>query len=278
MLSKRIAFFLMLVAALLATSSALGQSTATIQGTVTDNQGGVVPGATVTVRHVETNITRTTISGDLGQFRVPNLPVGTYEVIVELSGFATHVRSGLRLALNQDAVLEIALQPATLAETITVTADSPRTAVLAAGLFIGSGMGLSMLSLLLAVQHGVARSHLGLATSLNQFSRSVGAAVGVAAMGALMTRQLAGVSIPGGVDAVVCVGAIAIRTGPLAARRICSPISRAVPNNRDTPLTSSITSGPTTSSRGVKVSASVTSDASDAVNEYKQVNMSVVVN
>jgi hypothetical protein len=69
-------------------------------------------------------------------------------------------------------------------------------------------MGLSMLSLLLAVQHGVARSHLGLATSLNQFSRSVGAAVGVAAMGALLTRQLAGVAIPGGVEALGSTGAM----------------------------------------------------------------------
>jgi EmrB/QacA subfamily drug resistance transporter len=89
-----------------------------------------------------------------------------------------------------------------------VDADSSRAAVLAAGLFIGSGMGLSMLSLLLAVQHGVARSHLGLATSLNQFSRSVGAAVGIAAMGALMTRQLAGASIPGGVEALAATGAM----------------------------------------------------------------------
>lgn len=89
-----------------------------------------------------------------------------------------------------------------------VDADSSRTAVLTAGLFIGSGMGLSMLSLLLAVQHGVARSHLGLATSLNQFSRSVGAAVGIAAMGALMTRQLTGVSIPGGVESLAATGAM----------------------------------------------------------------------
>jgi predicted MFS family arabinose efflux permease len=93
-----------------------------------------------------------------------------------------------------------------------VDADSSRTAVLTAGLFIGSGMGLSMLSLLLAVQHGVPRPHLGLATSLNQFSRSVGAAVGIAAMGALMTRQLTGVSIPGGVESLAATGAIL--TGP----------------------------------------------------------------
>jgi EmrB/QacA subfamily drug resistance transporter len=61
---------------------------------------------------------------------------------------------------------------------------------------VGAGMGMQMLSLLLAVQHGVGRSRLGIATSLNQFSRSIGAAVGVAAMGALMTRALHGTPMP----------------------------------------------------------------------------------
>jgi hypothetical protein len=63
-------------------------------------------------------------------------------------------------------------------------------------------MGLSMLSLLLAVQHGVDRSQLGIATSLNQFSRSVGAVVGVAAMGAILARGLSGIDLPGGVQAM----------------------------------------------------------------------------
>jgi EmrB/QacA subfamily drug resistance transporter len=93
-----------------------------------------------------------------------------------------------------------------------VEADSTRGSVLTAGLFIGSGMGLSMLSMLLAVQHGVARAHLGLATSLNSFGRSVGAAVGIAVMGALLTRQLAGVAIPGGVESLAASGAML--TGP----------------------------------------------------------------
>ena len=78
--------------------------------------------------------------------------------------------------------------------------------MLASGLLIGAGHGLSMLSLLLAVQHGVDRAHLGIATSLNQFSRSVGAAVGVAAMGALLARQLTGVSMPGGAEALAATG------------------------------------------------------------------------
>ena len=70
----------------------------------------------------------------------------------------------------------------------------------------GSGMGTQMLSLLLAVQHGVDRSRLGIATALNQFSRSVGAAIGVAAMGAILARGVAGVPLPAGTDALAVTG------------------------------------------------------------------------
>jgi EmrB/QacA subfamily drug resistance transporter len=77
-----------------------------------------------------------------------------------------------------------------------LTADSTRPALFGACAVVGAGMGMQMLSLLLAVQHGVDRAQLGIATSLNQFSRSIGAAVGVAAMGALMTRGLHGVPLP----------------------------------------------------------------------------------
>jgi EmrB/QacA subfamily drug resistance transporter len=90
----------------------------------------------------------------------------------------------------------------------TIGADSARSGVLGFGLLIGAGMGMSMLSLLLAVQHGVQRSHLGLATSLQQFSRSVGGAVGVAGMGALVTRGLSGLAIPGGAEAIAAGGTL----------------------------------------------------------------------
>jgi EmrB/QacA subfamily drug resistance transporter len=79
-----------------------------------------------------------------------------------------------------------------------LTPDSSRAQLLLSCLIMGAGMGSSMLSLLLAVQHGVDRSRLGIATSLNQFSRSIGAAIGTAAMGALLTRALAGVQLAGG--------------------------------------------------------------------------------
>lgn len=82
-----------------------------------------------------------------------------------------------------------------------VDASSPGWILITSCTLIGAGMGTQMLSLLLAVQHGVDRSRLGIATSLNQFSRSIGAAIGVAAMGAIMARSLAGASLPEGADA-----------------------------------------------------------------------------
>jgi MFS family permease len=93
----------------------------------------------------------------------------------------------------------------------SMTPDSSRTLLLASCLTMGAGMGFSMLALLLAVQHGVERSRLGIATSLNQFSRSIGAAIGTAAMGALLTRALSGMPLaPGGT-----LGASAVAlTGP----------------------------------------------------------------
>jgi len=75
--------------------------------------------------------------------------------------------------------------------------NSGELLLLGSCLVLGAGMGCQMLSLLLAVQHGVERSRLGIATSLNQFARSIGAAIGVAAMGAIMSRSIAGVALPG---------------------------------------------------------------------------------
>jgi len=69
--------------------------------------------------------------------------------------------------------------------------DSSRIWLYADLMLIGAGLGLSMLTLLIAVQQAVDRSKLGIATSLNQFSRSIGGAIGVAVMGAVLTASLA---------------------------------------------------------------------------------------
>jgi hypothetical protein len=112
--------------ALLAVTVAFGQSTTgTIQGTVVDQSGAVVPDAKVSVKNLDTNITRTAMSGQDGRFNFPGLPVGRYEITVELAGFATLVRGPVTLVLNQTAVVTLELHPAAVAETVTVTDDIP---------------------------------------------------------------------------------------------------------------------------------------------------------
>jgi hypothetical protein len=108
----------------LATTASPQSTTGSIRGVVTDEQAAVVPGASVTVRNVDTNMTRSAVSDAGGRFRVTNLPSGRYEVTVALSGFATIVRSGITLALNQDAVVDVTMKTAAVEETITVEADS----------------------------------------------------------------------------------------------------------------------------------------------------------
>ena len=100
------------------------QSSATIVGVVRDS-GGVLPGATVTVRNVDTGLTRSVPTGGDGAYRFPALPVGPYEVRAELSGYRTAVRSGVRLVVGQEAVLDMVLDVGSIQETVTVTAESP---------------------------------------------------------------------------------------------------------------------------------------------------------
>jgi hypothetical protein len=115
-----------LLALLIGTSTAgLAQSTTgTILGTIADPQGAVVPGATVTARNVDTNTSRTTTTDSEGRYRFPNLPIGNYEVTVDARGFAKLVRSGITLVVNQDAVVDAAVQTTAVNEVVTVTENA----------------------------------------------------------------------------------------------------------------------------------------------------------
>src|SRR5688500_12132635 len=115
-----------LVLVLLTASSAAAQSTTgSIQGIVRDKQDAVVPGATASVRNTEPGAVRALTTDEGGNYRFLNMPVGIYELSVELSGFAKYTRSGITLALNQDAVINVQIQPAGVTESVVVTADSP---------------------------------------------------------------------------------------------------------------------------------------------------------
>lgn len=117
---------LLLLVVLASTGSAAAQATTgSIEGIVTDNQGLVVPGASVTVRNIDTNVNRSVVTGADGGYRFLNMPVGNYELTVELTGFARYVRAGITLAVNQVAVVEVQVRPAAVTEVVEVTADAP---------------------------------------------------------------------------------------------------------------------------------------------------------
>src|SRR5438552_12012442 len=99
--------------------------TATILGGVKDSSGAVIPGASITAKNVETGLTRTGVSAEDGSYRLSALPVGGYEVKVELPGFRTEVRSGLTLTVAQEAVVNFALQAGAVEQTVVVTEDAP---------------------------------------------------------------------------------------------------------------------------------------------------------
>jgi outer membrane receptor protein involved in Fe transport len=115
------------VAALLAIAlpAAAQQTTGSITGRVLDDQGAAVPGATVTARHTETGFVRTDVSDAEGIYRLNALPVGPYDVVTELQGFTRVEQKGLVVNVGQNIELNVGLKLAQLAETITVTGESP---------------------------------------------------------------------------------------------------------------------------------------------------------
>lgn len=120
------AFAALLVVALCAT--AFAQGTSSLTGTVTDPNGAVVSGATVTATNVATNISTTTQTTDAGLYRFPTLPVGTYTVKVEASGFSTASLEQVVLTVAQVVTQDIKLAVGSPTETVTVIAGGEQLA------------------------------------------------------------------------------------------------------------------------------------------------------
>jgi hypothetical protein len=95
----------------------------TLHGTVTDSSGAVIPKLKVTLRNTLTDQIRTVATDELGFFRAEQLAVGTYEVTVEQSGFATYRHAGVQVSLGQTVHLDITLAPASASAEVTVSAQ-----------------------------------------------------------------------------------------------------------------------------------------------------------
>ncbi len=96
-----------------------------ITGTITDQSGGVVAGATVTVKDVQRGVSRTLTTGDSGEYNAPNLLPGTYAVRAEAKGFKATERQNILLEVGKEVRVDLSLQPGEIAQTITITEALP---------------------------------------------------------------------------------------------------------------------------------------------------------
>ncbi|HTV02086.1 MAG TPA: carboxypeptidase regulatory-like domain-containing protein, partial [Luteitalea sp.] len=108
---------------LCATPSWAQFETGSITGTVTDNSGGALPGATVTLRNLATNVTQVTVTNDSGAYEFFTLRVGRYEVKVELSGFTSATLPDVALAIGNRQRVDVSLNVGALSESVEVQAQ-----------------------------------------------------------------------------------------------------------------------------------------------------------
>ena len=102
-----------------------GQSTATLTGTVTDEQGAVVPNAQVVTTNQETNLRRATTTDATGNYQFAFLPTGTYRVAVQVSGLQQQMVTDIRLDVSRTVAQNFKLKPATVESVVSITGEAP---------------------------------------------------------------------------------------------------------------------------------------------------------
>ncbi|MBN1224800.1 MAG: TonB-dependent receptor [Candidatus Aminicenantes bacterium] len=118
--------FAFIVAMLFMGSGILAQTTlVTVEGTVADEGGIALPGASVTVINSDTGYTNSTLSRADGYFIISGIQPGKYEIEVRLDGFSTQIRKGMTFAVGARLTIDFQLVAATLEEEVTIIAESP---------------------------------------------------------------------------------------------------------------------------------------------------------
>ncbi|HEX4947807.1 MAG TPA: TonB-dependent receptor [Blastocatellia bacterium] len=101
------------------------ENRATIVGTITDPQGGVIPNATIKATNTETNTTTTTTSNESGLYTLPFLPVGKYQISVTATGLKTSLRDNLDLRVGDRIQLDFKMEVGAVSETVTISSSAP---------------------------------------------------------------------------------------------------------------------------------------------------------
>ena len=103
---------------------ASAQGGAAILGTVQDASGAVIPGATVEIKSDQQGWTRNTVSNDQGSYEFSSVPVGSYTVQVEKSGFKSYIQAGVGVQVDLHARVDVGLEVGISTQTVTVTGSA----------------------------------------------------------------------------------------------------------------------------------------------------------
>src|SRR5260370_35465778 len=107
---------------------------ASLQGSITDPSGAIIPGAKIEIRNLDTGVISSLTSDSSGHFREPVLGPGDYQLRVQATGFQTAVHTHLHLVVGQDAVFDVTLQIGATAGEPTVPTPATRIGTLTASL------------------------------------------------------------------------------------------------------------------------------------------------
>ena len=97
----------------------------TITGTVSDPAGAMIPGAALVATNPETGVEFHTLTTNTGNYTIPNVPSGTYDINVEMSGFRQYLQKGVTVQVATTSRVDIVMQVGSTTESVTVTADAP---------------------------------------------------------------------------------------------------------------------------------------------------------
>jgi hypothetical protein len=111
---------------LFAVAPAFSQTTSgNLTGTVKDDQGNPLPGVTVLAKNTESGLERSDVTDEGGAYRISSVPYGTYDVTAQLSGFATMVKTEIRVDVGRTVAIDFGMKLSTTGETVQVTGEAP---------------------------------------------------------------------------------------------------------------------------------------------------------
>src|SRR5688572_6731014 len=122
---RRVVLLLLGVLVVNSTLAVAQQGTADLRGRVIDQQGAVLPGVTVVVRHQESGLFRESVSSTDGTFLLSGMTPGMYEVTAEMASFKKYSQRDVRLEVGRTTQVELKLEVGGLTEAVTVTSEAP---------------------------------------------------------------------------------------------------------------------------------------------------------